>query len=51
MVGTSFTFKAEVDDRAARAALDRLVRAGHDLQPAFGAIGELLLNSHRERRA
>lgn len=51
MAGTSLTFKVEVDDRAVRAALGRLVRAGQDLQPAFRAIGELLLNSHRERWA
>ena len=39
----------ELDDRAARASLQRLIRAGTDLTPAMRAIGEHLLNTTRER--
>lgn len=44
-------FKVEVDDRAVREALDRLVDRSDDLTPALSAIGEHLLISHHERFA
>ncbi len=42
-------FEVEVDDGDVKAAFDRLLEAGGDLEPAFRDIGELLLISHRER--
>ena len=41
--------RIEIDDAQARAALDRLVKAGADLTPAMKEIGETLINSTRQR--
>ena len=43
------TIRVEFDDREVRRALDRLAKAGADLTPAMREIGEVLLNSARER--
>ncbi len=42
-------FGVEVDDSQVKAAFDRLLEAGSDLEPAFRDIGEYLLISHRDR--
>ena len=41
--------RIEIDDAQARAALDRLAKAGTDLTPAMKEIGETLINSTRQR--
>ena len=41
--------RIEIDDAQARAALDRLAKAGADLTPAMKEIGETLINSTRQR--
>jgi len=41
--------EVSVQDRAVRAALERLSRSVLDLRPAFRDAGEALLNSHRQR--
>ena len=43
------TIRVEFDDAEVRRALDRLAKAGADLTPAMREIGEVLLNSARER--
>ena len=40
MAGASFT--VEIDDRAVKAALNRLARAGRDMRPMFDEIGGLI---------
>ena len=41
--------RIEIDDAQARAALDRLAKAGADLAPAMKNIGETLIDSTRQR--
>ncbi len=49
MAGTRLEIKVEMDDRAVRSALQRLIKAGADLKPAFAEIGEYLDLATRER--
>ncbi len=43
--------RVNVDDKRVRETLNRLVRAGGDMEDALAAIGEHLITSHRARFA
>ena len=49
MAGASV--RVRVDDKRVREALDRLVRAGGNMEDALADIGEHLIRSHRDRFA
>ena len=49
MAGASV--RVRVDDKRVREALERLVRAGGDIEGALAEIGEHLIRSHRDRFA
>jgi len=49
MAGASLNIQIAIDDRAIRAALGRLIKAGADLKPAFAEIGEYLDLATRQR--
>ena len=49
MAGASLNLQIAIDDRPIREALERLIEAGADLEPAFAKIGEYLDPATRER--
>lgn len=49
MAGASIRVDHHFDDQAVLDALDRLVLAGSDLEPAFADFGEYLILAHGER--